>query len=181
MGKGFLSLVMLGTAGLVSPFYKPYLLKNTMLFMLKVLHPAFDDERFYRHARLVTSAVIAKIHTIDWTVELLKKPYSPHYLLSPIHSAIKCILLITLHYPICHLNFRVHQTHPHALHFHLIYITSPDIIIIFKCWTGSRKNKQSLESINPPRARVHTLKSEIQLLIILIPSPIDSSFSFSNS
>ncbi|KAH0866870.1 hypothetical protein HID58_073892 [Brassica napus] len=26
----------------------------------------------YRHARLVTSAVIAKIHTIDWTVELLK-------------------------------------------------------------------------------------------------------------
>ena len=31
-----------------------------------------DDEELYRHARLVTSAVIAKIHTIDWTVELLK-------------------------------------------------------------------------------------------------------------
>ena len=30
------------------------------------------DEDLYRHARLVTSAVIAKIHTIDWTVELLK-------------------------------------------------------------------------------------------------------------
>lgn len=26
----------------------------------------------YRHARLVTSAVIAKVHTIDWTVQLLK-------------------------------------------------------------------------------------------------------------
>ena len=31
-----------------------------------------DDEELYRHARLATSAVIAKIHTIDWTVELLK-------------------------------------------------------------------------------------------------------------
>lgn len=31
-----------------------------------------EDEDLYRHARLVTSAVIAKIHTIDWTVELLK-------------------------------------------------------------------------------------------------------------
>ena len=30
------------------------------------------DNDLYRHARLVTSAVIAKIHTIDWTVELLK-------------------------------------------------------------------------------------------------------------
>ena len=35
--------------------------------MLKVHHPVFDDERLYWHARLVTSAVIAKIHTIDWT------------------------------------------------------------------------------------------------------------------
>ncbi|MCL7046649.1 hypothetical protein MKW94_017560 [Papaver nudicaule] len=31
-----------------------------------------EDEDLYRHARLVTSAVIAKVHTIDWTVELLK-------------------------------------------------------------------------------------------------------------
>ena len=38
--------------------------------MLKVHHPDFDDERLYQHARLVTSAIIAKIHTIDWTVEL---------------------------------------------------------------------------------------------------------------
>ncbi|KAM0002352.1 putative hem peroxidase superfamily, hem peroxidase, animal-type [Helianthus debilis subsp. tardiflorus] len=35
-------------------------------------YPYLDDEELYRHARLVTSAVIAKIHTIDWTVELLK-------------------------------------------------------------------------------------------------------------
>ncbi|KAL2478915.1 Alpha-dioxygenase 2 [Forsythia ovata] len=45
---------------------------NIVCDMLKEHYPDFDDEKLYRHARLVTSAVIAKIHTIDWTVELLK-------------------------------------------------------------------------------------------------------------
>ncbi|XP_010243799.1 PREDICTED: alpha-dioxygenase 2 [Nelumbo nucifera] len=45
---------------------------NTVCDMLKEHYPDFDDEKLYQHARLVTSAVIAKIHTIDWTVELLK-------------------------------------------------------------------------------------------------------------
>ncbi|XP_030521895.2 alpha-dioxygenase 2-like isoform X2 [Rhodamnia argentea] len=45
---------------------------NTVCDMLKEHYPDLDDEKLYRHARLVTSAVIAKIHTIDWTVELLK-------------------------------------------------------------------------------------------------------------
>ncbi|KAF5734551.1 alpha-dioxygenase 2 [Tripterygium wilfordii] len=45
---------------------------NAVCDMLKEHYPDFDDEKLYRHARLVTSAVIAKIHTIDWTVELLK-------------------------------------------------------------------------------------------------------------
>ncbi|XP_021909343.1 alpha-dioxygenase 2-like isoform X1 [Carica papaya] len=45
---------------------------NTVCDMLKEHYPYMDDEKLYRHARLVTSAVIAKIHTIDWTVELLK-------------------------------------------------------------------------------------------------------------
>ncbi|WOL13037.1 alpha-dioxygenase 1-like [Canna indica] len=35
-------------------------------------YPNLNDEELYQYARLVTSAVIAKIHTIDWTVELLK-------------------------------------------------------------------------------------------------------------
>ena len=39
---------------------------------LKKEYPNLGDEELYRHARLVTSAVIAKVHTIDWTVELLK-------------------------------------------------------------------------------------------------------------
>lgn len=45
---------------------------NAVCDMLKVNYPDLDDEQLYRHARLVTAAVIAKIHTIDWTVELLK-------------------------------------------------------------------------------------------------------------
>eukprot|EP01018_Ginkgo_biloba_P006904 Gb_03142 [translate_table: standard] len=35
-------------------------------------YPHLDDDGLYRHARLVTSAVIEKIHTIDWTIEILK-------------------------------------------------------------------------------------------------------------
>ncbi|KAJ8753723.1 hypothetical protein K2173_026399 [Erythroxylum novogranatense] len=45
---------------------------NAVCDMLKEYYPDLDDEKLYRYARLVTSAVIAKIHTIDWTVELLK-------------------------------------------------------------------------------------------------------------
>uniref|UniRef100_A0A1D1XVH6 Chorion peroxidase n=1 Tax=Anthurium amnicola TaxID=1678845 RepID=A0A1D1XVH6_9ARAE len=45
---------------------------NAVCDALKGQHPDFNDEKLYQHARLVTTAVIAKIHTIDWTVELLK-------------------------------------------------------------------------------------------------------------
>lgn len=45
---------------------------NAVSAMLKEHYPFFDDEKLYQHARLITSAIIAKIHTIDWTVELLK-------------------------------------------------------------------------------------------------------------
>ncbi|KAI3808705.1 hypothetical protein L1987_24663 [Smallanthus sonchifolius] len=45
---------------------------NAMCDALKKEYPDLDDKDLYRHARLVTSAVMAKIHTIDWTVELLK-------------------------------------------------------------------------------------------------------------
>ncbi|XXG48832.1 hypothetical protein AAC387_Pa02g3170 [Persea americana] len=45
---------------------------NAICDLLKKHNPVFSDEELYRHARLVTSAVIAKVHTIDWTVELLK-------------------------------------------------------------------------------------------------------------
>nr|WEU50850.1 POD1 [Lonicera caerulea] len=45
---------------------------NAVCEVLKKEYPKLDDEQLYSHAALVTSAVIAKVHTIDWTVELLK-------------------------------------------------------------------------------------------------------------
>ncbi|MCO5600226.1 hypothetical protein L7F22_054336 [Adiantum nelumboides] len=45
---------------------------NAVCDKIKSSHPKLSDEQLYRHARLVVSAVIAKVHTIDWTVELLK-------------------------------------------------------------------------------------------------------------
>ncbi|CAA3021968.1 alpha-dioxygenase 1 [Olea europaea subsp. europaea] len=45
---------------------------NAVCDALKKEYPDLKDEELYRHARLVISAVIAKVHTIDWTVELLK-------------------------------------------------------------------------------------------------------------
>lgn len=45
---------------------------NAVCDALKKEYPELEDEDLYRRARLVTSAVIAKVHTIDWTVELLK-------------------------------------------------------------------------------------------------------------
>ncbi|ESR59683.1 hypothetical protein CICLE_v10014631mg [Citrus x clementina] len=45
---------------------------NAVCDALKKEYPDLGDEELYRHARLVTSAVIAKVHTIDWTEELLK-------------------------------------------------------------------------------------------------------------
>ncbi|MCE0481659.1 Alpha-dioxygenase 1 [Datura stramonium] len=45
---------------------------NVVCDTLKKEYPELEDGDLYRHARLVTSAVIAKVHTIDWTVELLK-------------------------------------------------------------------------------------------------------------
>ncbi|KAK6933375.1 hem peroxidase, animal-type [Dillenia turbinata] len=45
---------------------------NLICDFLKAHYPDFEDEKLFQCARLVTSAVIAKIHTIDWTIELLK-------------------------------------------------------------------------------------------------------------
>ncbi|XP_059451713.1 alpha-dioxygenase PIOX-like [Corylus avellana] len=58
-----------GVSTLQALFIKEH---NAVCDTLKKEYPELGDEDLYRHARLVTSAVIAKIHTIDWTVELLK-------------------------------------------------------------------------------------------------------------
>ncbi|WJX65443.1 Alpha-dioxygenase PIOX [Trifolium repens] len=45
---------------------------NAVCDALKKHYPDFEDEDLYRRARLVTSAVIAKVHILDWSVELIK-------------------------------------------------------------------------------------------------------------
>ncbi|XP_072987622.1 alpha-dioxygenase PIOX [Typha latifolia] len=58
-----------GVSTLQALFIKEH---NAVCDALKKEYPKLNDEELFRYARLVTSAVIAKIHTIDWTVELLK-------------------------------------------------------------------------------------------------------------
>ena len=47
---------------------------NTICDMLAKAHPDWNDERLYQTARLVNAALIAKIHTIEWTPTLLDTP-----------------------------------------------------------------------------------------------------------
>ncbi|XP_004147442.1 alpha-dioxygenase 1 [Cucumis sativus] len=58
-----------GVSTLQALFIKEH---NAVCDVLKKEYGNMEDEELYRRARLVTSAVIAKVHTIDWTVELLK-------------------------------------------------------------------------------------------------------------
>ncbi|KAM3362667.1 hypothetical protein P3S68_017521 [Capsicum galapagoense] len=47
---------------------------NAICAMLKIEehYPEFDDEKLYRHARLITSAVFDKIHTINFSIKIFK-------------------------------------------------------------------------------------------------------------
>nr|4HHR_A Chain A, Alpha-dioxygenase [Arabidopsis thaliana]4HHS_A Chain A, Alpha-dioxygenase [Arabidopsis thaliana] len=58
-----------GVSALQALFIKEH---NAVCDALKDEDDDLEDEDLYRYARLVTSAVVAKIHTIDWTVQLLK-------------------------------------------------------------------------------------------------------------
>ncbi|MBC7173337.1 MAG: peroxidase, partial [Polyangiaceae bacterium] len=44
---------------------------NTIADMLKARYPSWNDQRLYDTARLINSALIAKIHTIEWTPAIL--------------------------------------------------------------------------------------------------------------
>jgi hypothetical protein len=44
---------------------------NVLCDELRVEYPAWDDERIYQTARLIVSALIAKIHTVEWTPAIL--------------------------------------------------------------------------------------------------------------
>ncbi|KAL5681383.1 hypothetical protein ACJX0J_007768, partial [Zea mays] len=62
-------LIWVGVSILQALFVKEH---NAVCDAIKDEHPNLSDEELYRYARLVTSVVIAKVHTVDWTVELLK-------------------------------------------------------------------------------------------------------------
>ncbi|KAL3676751.1 hypothetical protein R1sor_026699 [Riccia sorocarpa] len=45
---------------------------NLICDKLKAAYPTLNDEALYTYAKVTNQAILAKIHTIDWTVELLK-------------------------------------------------------------------------------------------------------------
>ena len=47
---------------------------NMIADAVAAAEPELNDEGIFRKARLAVAAIVAKIHTIDWTVELLKTP-----------------------------------------------------------------------------------------------------------
>ncbi|MCK2218478.1 hypothetical protein MF672_032480 [Actinomadura sp. ATCC 31491] len=47
---------------------------NAICAGLRAVYPSWDDERLFQTARLVNTAVMAKIHTVEWTPALLATP-----------------------------------------------------------------------------------------------------------
>jgi hypothetical protein len=47
---------------------------NAVCDMLKVRYPAWPDEVLFQKARLITVAVLAKIHTVEWTPAVISHP-----------------------------------------------------------------------------------------------------------
>jgi hypothetical protein len=47
---------------------------NSIAAMLAAAHPEFDDETLFQKARLITCALIAKIHTVEWTPAVTAHP-----------------------------------------------------------------------------------------------------------
>jgi hypothetical protein len=47
---------------------------NTLCDALKQRYPHWGDEELFQHARLINAAVIAKIHTVEWTPGILAHP-----------------------------------------------------------------------------------------------------------
>lgn len=47
---------------------------NAICAALKQAHGDWDDEELFQHARLINAALIAKIHTVEWTPAILAQP-----------------------------------------------------------------------------------------------------------
>ena len=47
---------------------------NAIATRLKEIHPDWDDQKLYDKARLINAALMAKIHTVEWTPAILANP-----------------------------------------------------------------------------------------------------------
>jgi hypothetical protein len=47
---------------------------NAICDRLKAEYPAWSDDDFFDHARLINAALLAKIHTVEWTTAILGHP-----------------------------------------------------------------------------------------------------------
>lgn len=65
---GFRRNWWLGLSMLSTLFVKEH---NAICDMLAARYPKFDDQRLYDTARLINAAVMAKIHTVEWTPAIL--------------------------------------------------------------------------------------------------------------
>jgi len=68
---GFRDNLWVGLSLLHSVFAREH---NAVCDMFKERHADWDDDRLFRQARLVTAALMAKIHTIEWTPAILPHP-----------------------------------------------------------------------------------------------------------
>jgi hypothetical protein len=68
---GFTDNGWVGLSMLHSLFTKEH---NNVCDMLKKKYPNWTDEQLYCKARIINSAVLAKIHTIDWTPAIMPHP-----------------------------------------------------------------------------------------------------------
>ncbi|MDX2390776.1 thiamine pyrophosphate-binding protein [Streptomyces sp. DK15] len=51
---------------------------NAICDLVRSHHPTWDDERLFHTARLVNTALMAKIHTVEWTPGILDTPLLQH-------------------------------------------------------------------------------------------------------
>ncbi|MCY1145436.1 peroxidase [Actinoplanes sp. Pm04-4] len=65
---GFSEAWWLGLSGMHTLFAREH---NLLCDELKERNPDWDDERLYQTARLIVAALIAKIHTVEWTPAML--------------------------------------------------------------------------------------------------------------
>ncbi|MEA2828653.1 MAG: hypothetical protein QOG43_3092 [Actinomycetota bacterium] len=47
---------------------------NSICDHLKARYPALTDDELFEHARMVTAALVAKIHTVEWTTAVISHP-----------------------------------------------------------------------------------------------------------